>query len=246
MDLIFSDIHANLPALRALLRYLKRKKYSRYVILGDLVGYGAQPNQVLRILNGLKPRYWVRGNHDRACAWPHEDEAFSFPARQAVAWTRERLTSEHLRLLQGLPSGLQWVGEDYQIVHGSPLDEDTYILHPREALRAFSGFSSDLCFFGHSHLPCVFELDEARRYLDWVDLKPGQWFQLRPGCRYLINPGSVGQPRDRDTRISFVQYDPEQKRVKLHRISYDIQRAADAIRAAGLHTNLSERLFHGM
>lgn len=246
MDLILSDIHANLHALRGVLRYAKRRAITRFVILGDLVGYGAQPNQVLDRLLELKPRILVRGNHDRACAWEEEDASFSLPARMAAAWTRERLTREHLRFLQELPEGPLWVGEDYQVAHGSPLDEDAYLLHPREALHAFDSFSAQLCFFGHTHLPGGFELNEAQGSLRWVDLQAGQWFQLKDGCRYLLNPGSVGQPRDRDVRLSFASYDPAKRRVRLHRMEYDHAGAARSIRAAGLHPNLAERLFHGI
>jgi predicted phosphodiesterase len=246
MDLILSDIHANLHALRVVLRYAKRRAVSRFVFLGDLVGYGAQPNQVLDRIQELKPRSLVRGNHDRACARPQEDASFSFPARMAAAWTRERLTREHLRFLQEMPEGSQWVGDEYQIAHGSPMDEDAYLLHPREALQAFEGFSSQLCFYGHTHLPGGFEFDPGRGALTWVHLEAGQWFQLREGCRYLINPGSVGQPRDRDARLSFASYDPQRKRVRLHRMEYDQAGAARTIRAAGLHPNLAERLLHGI
>jgi predicted phosphodiesterase len=246
MDLILSDIHANLHALRVVLRYAKRRAVSRFVILGDLVGYGAQPNQVLDRGQELKPRIMVRGNHDRACAWIDEDANFSLPARMAATWTRERLTRDHLRFLQEIPEGPAWVGDEYEVAHGSPMDEDAYLLHPREALRAFEGFSSQLCFFGHTHLPGGFELDEVRGSLAWISLASGEWFQLREGCRYLINPGSVGQPRDRDNRLSFVSYDPRRKRMRLHRMDYDFAGAAKCIRAAGLHPNLAERLYHGI
>jgi predicted phosphodiesterase len=246
MDLILSDIHANLHALRVVLRYAKRRAISRFVILGDLVGYGAQPNQVLDRIQELRPKLMVRGNHDRACAWAEEDGNFSLPARMAATWTRERLTREHLRLLQEMTEGPLWIGEDYQVAHGSPVDEDAYLLHPREALQAFDAFSGQLCFFGHTHLPGGFELDEQRRTLTWVNLEPGQWYYLREGHRYLLNPGSVGQPRDRDTRLSFASYDPRRRRVRLHRMDYDYRGAAKAILNAGLHPNLAERLFHGI
>jgi len=246
MDLILSDIHANLHALRVVLRYAKRRAIARYIFLGDLVGYGAQPNQVLDRIQELKPRFMVRGNHDRACAIENEDLSFSPPARTAALWTRERLTREHLRLLRELPTGLLSVDGDYEISHGSPIDEDAYLLTPREALRAFDTFSSDLCFFGHTHLPGAFELDQARGTLRWINLQAGEWFYLQPGCRYLINPGSVGQPRDRDPRLSFASYDVARRRVKLHRMPYDCNGAAKAIRAAGLHSHLADRLSHGI
>lgn len=246
MDLILSDIHANLHALRVVLRYAKRRRISRFVLLGDLVGYGANPNQVLERIQALKPRVLVRGNHDRACVWSEEDASFSLPARTAAAWTRERLTRQNQKFLRELPQGPCWVGEAYEISHGSPADEDAYLLHPRDVMPAFDAFTSQLCFFGHTHLPGAFELDRDRGTLAWIPLEPGRWFLLRESCRYLVNPGSVGQPRDRDTRLSFVSYDGERKRLRLHRLEYDHGGASQSIRAAGLHPNLAERLLHGL
>jgi len=246
MDLILSDIHANLHALRTVLRYARRRVIQRYVLLGDLVGYGANPNETLELIRTMEPRVAVRGNHDRACVAPGYDLNFSLPARTAVSWTKGQLTPEHAWFLEELPVGPLAVGRDYQIAHGSPLDEDSYLLHPREALHAFDGFQLDLCFFGHTHLPEGYELDEPAERLTHLRFEPGVWFQLRDGCRYLVNPGSVGQPRDRDPRLSFMTYDPAGRRLKLHRMDYDHAGAARAIRAAGLHPNLAERLQHGM
>nr|WP_320131926.1 metallophosphoesterase family protein [uncultured Holophaga sp.] len=246
MDLILSDIHANLPALREVLKYARRRTIRRFVILGDLVGYGAQPNEVLARIQGLRSRILVRGNHDRACAFEGEDEHFSLPAKGAAWWTRQRLTAENRGMLCGLPEGPLQVGDDYLIAHGSPLNEDAYLLHPQDALEAFGGFTGQLCFFGHSHLPCCFELDESRRLLSTILPEPGEWFSLKKGCRYLVNPGSVGQPRDRDPRLSFMTYDPRRRRVRLHRLEYDHADAAQRILDAKLHPNLAERLFYGI
>jgi predicted phosphodiesterase len=246
MDLILSDLHANLHALRTLMRFARRRAFERFAILGDLVGYGANPNETLGLVRQMKPRILVRGNHDRACLTPGDDLNFSLPARSAVAWTKEHLTAENISFLEALPAGPQWVGEDYLIVHGSPVDEDAYLLHPREALRAFEAFSSHLCFFGHTHLPGGYELDDRAERLTALTFQAGEWFQLRDNCQYLINPGSVGQPRDRDPRLSFMTFDPQRQRLKLHRIGYDHAGASRAIRAAGLHSNLAERLQYGI
>lgn len=246
MDLILSDLHANLHALRVVLRYARRRAIQRFILLGDLVGYGAQPNQVLERVLTLRPRLVVRGNHDRACAFEDQAGSFSLPARLSCAWTRDHLSREHLRLLQELPQGPLWVGDDYQVAHGSPEDEDAYLLHDRDAAHAFDGFTAQACFFGHTHLPGGWELDEGRHTLTSLRLEPGVWFHLKPGCRYLLNPGSVGQPRDRDPRLSFMTYDPKRLRVKLHRMDYDHRGAARAITAAGLHPTLAERLQHGI
>jgi len=246
MDLILSDLHANLHALRTVLRYARKRAIDRFVLLGDLVGYGAHPNETLELVRPLAPLFMVRGNHDRACITPGLDLSFSLPARTAVIWTKGRLTEENAWFLEGMPLGPLPVGDDYLIAHGSPLDEDAYLLHAREALNAFDGFAGPLCFFGHTHLPGGYELDEQAQRLSPLVLEPGEWFQLREGCKYLLNPGSVGQPRDRDPRLSFMTYDPPRRRVKLHRLEYDHAGAARAILAAGLHANLAERLHHGI
>ena len=246
MDLILSDLHANLHALRVVMRYAKRRSVQRFVLLGDLVGYGANPNQVLDRLRALKPRVAIRGNHDRACAADQVDTSFSSPARSAAQWTHERLSRENLHFLQELPQGPVQVGEDYLVAHGSPHDEDAYLLHPRDALTAFESFEGRLCFFGHTHLPGAYMLDESSDSLEWIPLEHGSWLDLRPECRYLVNPGSVGQPRDRDPRLSFASYDPRRGRIRVHRLDYDIKGAAKDILKAGLHPHLAERLGYGM
>lgn len=245
MDLIFSDLHSNLQALRALMRFAKRRAIHRFVILGDLVGYGANPNQVLDRIQELKPRVMVRGNHDRACASDQEELSFSLPARHSAVWTRNRLSKENLHLLREIPMGPLELGTDYAIAHGSPEDEDAYLLHPRDASQAFDHFPGSLCFFGHTHIPGLFDL-MPQGELHWVPAAPGEWVPLQPGHRYLVNPGSVGQPRDRDPRASFLTFDPIRRRLKWHRLEYDHHGAARAILAAGLHPNLAERLHHGM
>jgi predicted phosphodiesterase len=246
VDLILSDLHSNLHALRAVLRFARRRAIHRFVLLGDLVGYGAHPNQLLDKVRELRPRFMVRGNHDKVCAGLEPYDAFSLPARQAADWTREKLRQDNWRFLADLPVGPAWVGEDYQIAHGSPVDEDAYLLHMREISLAFDAFQGPLCFFGHTHLPGCFELDEAQGRLNWICLQPGEWFEMQPHCRYLVNPGSVGQPRDRDPRLSFMTYDPGRRRVRLHRLEYDVHGAAKAILAAGLHSNLADRLSQGI
>lgn len=246
MDLILSDLHSNLHALRAVLRFARRRSIERFVLLGDLVGYGAHPNQVLDKVRELRPRFIVRGNHDKVCAGLCEDGDFSLPAHGAAAWTRAHLRPDNARFLAELPAGPLQLEPGYLIAHGSPVDEDAYLLHIREIGRAFEGFQGPLCFFGHTHVPGCFELDEGAGKLNWITLQPGTWFTLQPGCRYLVNPGSVGQPRDRDSRASFLSFDPTRRRLRLHRLEYDTDGAAHAILSAGLHPTLADRLAQGI
>mgnify|MGYP001768431153 FL=1 len=245
MDLILSDLHANLHAFRTVLRFARRRAVRRFVLLGDLVGYGAHPNQVLDRLRRLHPRVMLRGNHDRACAYEGEGTHFSLPARLACAWTRRHLSRENLRFLQSLPRGPLTLEPGVLAAHGAPWDEAAYLLQDRDASQAFASFEGRLCFFGHTHHPGGWELDPVSHRLRGVRMEPGVWVDLDPARRYLLNPGSVGQPRDRDPRLSFMAYDAQRHRVKLHRLDYDSCGAGRAILAAGLHATLAERLQAG-
>lgn len=246
MDLIFSDLHANLHALRVMLRFARRRGIQRFVSLGDLVGYGPHPNQVLDRVLRLRPRVLVRGNHDRVCGSGEHMDGFNGPARQSAEWTHNRLRDDLRRVLVDMTQGPVAVESGYVAAHGSPLDEDTYLLGPREVAEAFDGFEGPLCFYGHTHLPGCWELDEGSHALRWIEMEPEAWLPLRPGCRYLANPGSVGQPRDRDNRTSFMTFDPRRQRLRLHRLEYDWDAAARAILAVGLHPALATRLAVGM
>ncbi len=245
MDLILSDLHANLHALRVVLRYVRRKPIRRFVILGDLVGYGAYPNQVLERVQALRPCVILRGNHDRACAHLDEGHHFSLPAQIACLWTRSRLSPRNARWLRSLPKGSRSLGPELLAAHGAPHDEDAYLLQERDAAWAFTRFQERLCFFGHTHHAGGWEWEPATGRVQGLQVEPGRWVDLDPNRRYLINPGSVGQPRDRDPRASFLTYDPDRHRVKWHRMDYDIEAAARAILDADLHVSLAERLYLG-
>jgi len=155
--LIVSDIHSNDEAFAAVLARVRRKRWDRLLFLGDLVGYGANPNHVIdRLRRVRRPKFLVRGNHDRVAAGLEGEEFFNPVALVAARWTAQKLTPPSRRFLRGLPAGPREVDGAFLICHGSPGDEDAYIFSERDAAWNFEGFEHSLCFFGHSHIPSVF------------------------------------------------------------------------------------------
>jgi predicted phosphodiesterase len=239
--LILSDIHSNLDALNAVLQFVRRKRWDRVVCLGDLVGYGANPNQVIDTLRRTRPFTAIRGNHDKVCSGIEEGEMFNRIALEAALWTRKKLTRFNLRWLRELPRGPVAIDGRFSIAHGTPVDEDAYIFGEIEALNVFRNTTDSLCFFGHSHFPVIFAL--------WPDsittiLTRGSSFHIRlqEGVRYLINPGSVGQPRDGNPKTCFALFDSKARAVTIYRVGYSISSAQRRIRRAGLPRPLADRL----
>jgi diadenosine tetraphosphatase ApaH/serine/threonine PP2A family protein phosphatase len=242
--LILSDIHANCEALTAVLAHVRRKRWDRAVVLGDVVGYGANPNQAVDMVKGLKPLAAIRGNHDKVCSGIEDGEMFNRVALQAALWTRRRLTPSNLRWLQALPEGPIVVDGAFAASHGTPIDEDAYIFGEIEALNVFRQTTFPLCFFGHSHFPVIFGLspDAIQTVLT---TSPSFHFRLEPGVRYLVNPGSIGQPRDGNPLASFAMFDSATRSVSVHRVPYKLERAQRKIVEAGLPRPLADRLALG-
>ncbi len=242
--LILSDIHANCEALTAVLAHVRRKRWDRAVVLGDVVGYGANPNQAVDMVRDLKPLAAIRGNHDKVCSGIEDGEMFNRVALQAALWTRGRLTPSNLRWLQSLPEGPIVVDGAFAASHGTPIDEDAYIFGEIEALNVFRQTTFPLCFFGHSHFPVVFGLspDAIQTVLT---TSPTFHFRLEPGVRYLVNPGSIGQPRDGNPLASFAMFDSETRSVSVYRVPYKLERAQRKIVEAGLPRPLADRLALG-
>jgi len=248
--LVISDIHGNLEALRAVLAHAARKRRDAVLFLGDAVGYGATPNQVIERLRTLKDRVVsVRGNHDRVVLDPEQGSFFfNSNARQAADWSAKTLTAPNRRFLAALKAGPRKVSAEITICHGSPVDEDEYLFSENEARNAFAAMSSPVVFFGHSHVPCLFEMavEDGRESLVGVLLRGSRVVvDLDPARRYLINPGSVGQPRDRDPRAAYGLYDATRRRFTLNRVAYDAEAARRRIITAGLPAILGDRLLHG-
>jgi predicted phosphodiesterase len=237
--LILSDLHANLEALKAVLESASGA-WDRAICCGDLVGYGADPNAVVEWVRANCPIV-VRGNHDRASTGMEDLEWFNPVARQAAIWTLQSLSSENAEYVRELPRGPLAV-DDFQIVHGSPFDEDEYVVAASEASNAFGYMESRLVFFGHTHVQGGFIWNQSR-----VETIPRDYevLEIDPACAYLLNPGSVGQPRDGDPRAAYVIYDDATRQVKYCRTLYDIAGAQKKIHAVGLPPILAERLSVG-
>ena len=242
--LILSDIHSNKEALSAVLSHVRRKRCDKVVFLGDLVGYGANPNQTIDMLRARRPLAAIRGNHDKVCSGIENGELFNRIALEAAMWTRRKLTRSNLHWLRALPQGPLLVDGAFAISHGTPIDEDAYIFGEIEALNVFRQTEYPLCFFGHSHFPVIFALS-TDAITTILTVAPSFRFKMQEGVRYLINPGSIGQPRDGNPLASFAFYNSDSKVVTIHRVPYRVELAQTKILEAGLPRPLADRLALG-
>ena len=247
--LVLSDIHANLEAFDACLA--SAPSFDIAVNLGDIVGYGASPNEVTERSRELGKTF-VRGNHDKAATGVMELNDFNPMAAAAALWTREELTHDNLEWLRALPHGPVLVPDfpQVQLVHGSPHDEDEYVVSLGDALAPLIALNIPLTFFGHTHLQGGFfangsSADGFRPEYRTVGQPETVALQLKPSTRYLINPGSVGQPRDGDWRAAFALFDTDAQVVHFHRTPYNLKSAQDRIFAANLPARLATRLAAG-
>jgi predicted phosphodiesterase len=239
--LVISDLHANWEALEGVLSAAKGQ-YDQVLCCGDLIGYGADPNAVVEWVRENASAV-VRGNHDKAGVDLAELEWFNPVAQAAAVWTNKNLTSSNMSYVRDLPAGPLQV-EDFHLVHGSPLNEDEYIVEVEEAVEAFSYIPSALVFFGHTHLQGGFEAQRNRVIGLGPDLH-STMLELNPDRAYLINPGSVGQPRDQNPEAGYVIFDSSIRVLFFYRTTYDIARAQAKIRRAGLPLLLADRLAVG-
>ncbi len=238
--LILADIHANLQALDAVLEDAAARGYDDVLVLGDLVGYGADPAAVIDRAMALRPAAMVRGNHDKVCAGLEPATVFNDAAQHAAEWTESILSPGHLALLAALPRGPARVTDAVEICHGTPFDEDYYLFDLLDAQRAFESASARLCLFGHTHVPAAFASAE-----DPIRTGEVETDLYLPEGPALVNVGSVGQPRDGDPRAAYGLLDVEQNRLQLCRVAYDVAEAQVRIRRAGLPEWLAERLARG-
>jgi diadenosine tetraphosphatase ApaH/serine/threonine PP2A family protein phosphatase len=243
--LVLTDIHANLEALDTCLADARGRGYDRSLVLGDLVGYGADPNRVIEEVQALEPAAVVRGNHDKVACGLEQAEGFNAVAKSAARWTLDELTPGHRAWLADLPEGPTAVDDMIEICHGSPFDEDAYIFDEIDAVRALRVSTRALCLFGHTHYPATFELSNGEFDNLGRSTTPEAHVALRDGAKYLVNPGSVGQPRDGDPRAAYAIVDTGAKRIELFRVEYPIAQAQAKVIKAGLPDVLAQRLAVG-
>lgn len=236
---IVSDIHSNIPALSRVLEEIESLRVDTVLCLGDIVGYAAHPAECIELTRRIAQAV-VLGNHDAGACGTTPLEYFNVLAREALVWTKKTLSPRELDYLRSLP--LTHEREDFLLVHASPLSpgEWRYIFMGEHAREALESSSHGLVFVGHTHCPAVFSIGEGGLKSHY----PGRVL-LEEARRYLVNPGSVGQPRDGDPRASFVTYDTARGEIEFRRVPYDIGKAQHGIIAAGIPAELAMRLAVG-
>lgn len=237
---VISDIHGNLEAFRAVLDALDGEMIDSYLFVGDLIGYGADPKECIRVLRDLNPAVMVAGNHEWGLLGKMEESYFNELAQRAVTWTKKLLNDDEIKYLESFP--LIYEDEKMTLVHGtlnSP-EEFYYVFDTEDAYVTMSQMKNCLCFIGHSHVPGIFVSDESKViYLEDTDVR------VDNQRKYLVNVGSVGQPRDGDPRASYAVYDEEELTIQIKRVDYDVQKAQEKILKAGLPPKLAYRLSEG-
>lgn len=239
---IISDIHSNLEALDAVLTEISNLMVDEILCLGDIVGYNANPNECVEVVRktGIT---CIRGNHDIGASDIEEPAHFNPPAKEALLWTRKQLTDENKRFLSSLPRELKI--EDIFLFHGFIHETDHYIASEDDALYNFQLLESlpgeiRLGFYGHTHVKAAVSLQRGKVILEEDDM-----LKLSPWKKYLINPGSIGQPRDNEPSASFMVYNTIDEKITFHRVDYDIAAAQKKIIEAGLPAELAHRLLTG-
>ncbi len=235
---IIADIHANLDAFQVVLEDIKQQKCTHVVCLGDVVGYGANPKECLDLVRGMNIPV-VKGNHDEYIGSDESPDGFNDAAAEAVTWTRAQLTEDDRKWLRDLKY-FRLVA-NFSIVHAT-LDAPQrwgYVFEKLEAAASFTYQNTQVCFFGHTHVPVAFIRDTGVRGGTYSK------FRVEPGKKYFVNVGSVGQPRDGSPKAAYVIYDLPSQTIELRRLDYDIAAAQKKIMATGLPQRLADRLAVG-
>ena len=235
---LISDIHGNLEALNAVMKFLEKVEPFQLYCLGDVVGYGANPKQCLELLNE-EANLILAGNHDLAVAGVINGSDFNPMAQAAVDWTRDHLDEEDLSTLANLP--LVYIDGDYCFTHASPVDpmQFSYVRTLEDVSEVLQSIGQRFCFVGHTHLPVLVRMDEKRGRMEVVQ---DQRIRLQDGYRYFVNVGSIGQPRDNNPDACLVLIDEEAETLEFLRVPYDVTKCQNKILSEGLPSYLAERL----
>ena len=235
---IIADIHANLEAFQTVLADIKEQKCTHYACVGDVVGYGANPKECLKIVRDLGMPC-VKGNHDEYCSMDEQLDGFNAHAAEAVNWTRKQLNDDERQWLKDLKYFR--LVTSFSMVHAT-LDGPQrwgYVFDKLAAAASFTYQNTAVCFFGHTHVPVAFIRDTMVRGGTYSK------FKVDPSKKYFVNVGSVGQPRDNNPKAAYVVYDVDEGVIELRRLEYDIAAAQKKILDAGLPPRLAERLSYG-
>jgi diadenosine tetraphosphatase ApaH/serine/threonine PP2A family protein phosphatase len=237
---IISDVHSNIEAFTAVLEKAKALEVEKYLFLGDIVGYNANPRECLELLKTLDTEVVLRGNHDEYVGTDSKLIGFNPEAAQVVEWTRKQVTKQERDWLYSLPYK-ETIGLKTTVVHAT-LDMPGrwgYVIDKLHASASFSYQYTPVCFYGHTHVPMVFDKFGSVQQNDFTEV------QLEPGHKYMINVGSVGQPRDGDWRAAFAMFDTDERIITLHRVQYDLKTCQKKIRHSGLPDRCADRLADG-
>jgi len=239
---LISDIHSNIEALSVVLAELTAVDV--LLCMGDIVGYGPDPAACIERLRSLPNLVCVTGNHDLAVVDQYDLDLFNPFAQEAIVWTKSELSDNHKLYLSELKPRLEV--EDAVVVHGALApDYMGYITTREEAMPTFNAMLGPLCFIGHTHITEYYRSRMGNSSCEPISLWPGGRFELEQEVRYIVNPGSVGQPRDGNRLASFGLYDSNDRTIKIRRIRYDIRSVQRKMRRAGLPPYLAERLSRG-
>ena len=241
---VISDVHANLVALNRVIEAAAEHEPDGYLCLGDIIGYGARPNECCDVVRSLAGCTCIAGNHDFAAVHPGKDQWFNSQARECLVWTRRELSEDNREFLAGLPQQVSVNG--VSLCHGSLVSPDQYVTSRSAALPSFDRMECAVSLFGHTHFSEWFEQCEPGELPDHREAPGGARLHLDERCRYMINPGAVGQPRDGNSQAGFALIDTSTGEVCLVRVSYDVATTQREINDAGLPEVMARRLQLGV
>ncbi len=240
---VISDIHANYHAMKNVLGFLYEEKVDLIINCGDVVGYGPQPNRCIEVIRNKEKCLNIMGNHDWAVAWSEDMSNFRSTAGDVVRWTKENISEENLSYLKSLKSEKEL--DEFMFVHGSPMFPlSEYIFTEKKAAKNFKKMKKGICFVGHTHTPVYYEKNKENKVKTFF-FEENEPVILQKNSSYIVNVGSVGQPRDGNPFASVCIYDSDSSVVRLNRVEYDIKKTQEEIQAAGIPQYLAKRLSMG-